>query len=71
MSSSGGHIESDILNIDIFCKYRYRIEACEKISIFRYLKKKNKNKQKSQKKHKTHTQKEKELFQYDFTPLRG
>ena len=34
---SGGHIESDILNIDIFCKYRYRIETGEKISIIRYV----------------------------------
>ena len=33
---SAEHIESDISNIDIFCKYGYRIEAGEKISIFRY-----------------------------------
>ena len=34
--TSGGHIESDILNIDILGEYRYRIDAVEKISIFSY-----------------------------------
>ena len=52
MSISGGHIESDISNIDIFFyKYRYRIEADEKVSIFRYVKKRTKRKKKPTKTH--------------------
>ena len=59
MSISGGHIESDISNINIFVNIEIVSKQMSKYRYFRYLKKKRKkvqkNKQKQQQKNKKQT----------------